>query len=230
MEKLAVVIPYRDRKAHLDIFAPYMNGYFAGVGIKEYKIIVVEQANKNKFNRGTLINIGFDYIKDKSDYISPHDVDLLPEVNCDYSFPENPSHLIAGRSQASYKQEPAYFGGVNAFQNEHFFNANGFSNCYSGYGAEDDDLKLRFLSKGYSLEQRHGYYMSLDHDYSYVDPSNLERNRRQYYSILNGNKVIAEKDGLSDLNYEIKEVKSDNVLNMDHIFVDFNEYNFEDYQ
>lgn len=230
MSTLAVIVPYRDRKKHLDIFVPYISGYLHGRDISNYIIVIVEQNNDSKFNRGTLINIGFDYIKHRCDYISPHDVDLLPEKNCDYSFPENPCHLIAGRSETGYQPEPGYFGGVNLFSNEQFKKINGFSNCYGGYGAEDDDLKLRFIRNNFHIEQRNGYYKSLYHDHSYVDPKNLERNRNQYYSLARGNSVFSEFDGLSDLKYSLVSEENESDMKLIHINVDFGEYNFEDYQ
>ena len=100
-EKLSIIIPYRDRKNHLDEFIPYMNKFLKTNIQNEFNIIVVEQANDNLFNRGSLINIGFDLEKNNCTYIAPHDVDLLPEQS-NYSKPINPTHLAAYRSQKNY--------------------------------------------------------------------------------------------------------------------------------
>ena len=39
------------------------------------------------------------------------------------------------------------FGGVSAMKVEHFRQVNGFSNKYWGWGAEDDDMRNRLVSK-----------------------------------------------------------------------------------
>ena len=123
-EKLSIIIPYRDRKNHLDEFIPYMNKFLKTNIQNEFNIIVVEQANDNLFNRGSLINIGFDLEKNNCTYIAPHDVDLLQEQS-NYSKPINPTHLAAYRSQKNYILEyDSFFGGVNLFLNDDFAKLN----------------------------------------------------------------------------------------------------------
>ena len=55
MKKLAIIIPYRDRKSHLEMFLPYMKKYLKEY---DYKIYVIEQNDNKPFNRGKLLNIG----------------------------------------------------------------------------------------------------------------------------------------------------------------------------
>jgi glycosyltransferase involved in cell wall biosynthesis len=220
--KLAVIVPYRNREEHLIKFIPYITNYLSNQ-IKEYKIVIVEQSNEEKFNRGTLINIGFDLVKSECDYIAPHDVDLLPE-DADYSPPEQPTHLAAYRSQADYKLEYSnFFGGVNLFLNEHFSLINGFSNCYAGYGAEDDDLLLRCSMKNLKPTRRPGRYTSLDHA-----PLELtQENRKLYYDIVNNTiSPTIDFDGISSLDYTvlgiITNLRSHNIYeNVIHYTVDF---------
>jgi len=221
-EKLSIIIPYRNRKSHLDSFVPYMNNFLKTNIQNEFNIIIVEQANENLFNRGSLINIGFDLEKNNCTYISPHDVDLLPEQS-DYSKPINPTHLAAYRSQKNYILEyDTFFGGVNLFINEDFIGVNGFSNLYAGYGAEDDDLRLRcslILQK--PIDRRFGRYQSLDHDYDYT-PENLKNNQNYYYNLINDknyNRHLIE--GLNSIDYKIIDKKEFKELNYIHYFVDF---------
>lgn len=225
-EKLSIIIPYRNRKDHLDQFIPYMNNYLKLNINNDFNIIIVEQANANKFNRGTLINIGFDLEKTNCTYISPHDVDLLPEIG-DYSKPNIPTHLAAYRSQKNYKLEyETFFGGVNLFTNEDFAKINGFSNYYSGYGAEDDDLYLRCVCVlQQTPERRFGKYTSLDHGYDY-SPHDLISNQIYYYALKNkSNYDNISMDGLSTIKYNVIDKKESKDTNCIHYFVDFENYN-----
>jgi hypothetical protein len=221
-DNLAIIVPYRNREEHLKEFIPFMNNFLKTNIKNNFCIVIVEQANNEKFNRGTLINIGFDLIKDKCTYISPHDVDLLPEES-DYSFPETPTHLSAYRSQSDYKLEyEECFGGVNLFSNEHFSLVNGFSNLYCGYAAEDDDLRRRCILNGLKINRRLGRYKSLHHTYDHVQQSDIDKNREIYFSSFKVHPILNLKntklDGLSSLEYKIIDKKETDYI---HYFVDF---------
>lgn len=208
--KLAIIIPYRNRKEHLDQFVPYMKEFLTNSNI-DFSIVVVEQANENKFNRGKLINIGFDLEKNNCTYISPHDVDLLPESS-DYSVPEVPTHLAAYRSQSNYRLEyDTFFGGVNLFLNEHFTLINGFSNLYPGYGAEDDDLFLRCVKKGLRPIRREGRYKSLPHGYENITDDMVKQNKNQYLTKMNDASSM-NNDGLTTLDYEVINKSEDDFI------------------
>jgi len=69
--------------------------------IESFKVFIVEQSDdKRKFNRGKLLNIGFDIARKdpsiKFDVFIFHDVDLLPGDNLGSSyssFPSRPLHI-----------------------------------------------------------------------------------------------------------------------------------------
>ena len=71
-----ILIPYRNRKEHLDYFIrntlPSLKKY-----LNPLKIIIIEQNNDRLFNRGKLLNAGFLECFQKVD-IFTHDVDLNP--------------------------------------------------------------------------------------------------------------------------------------------------------
>ena len=71
---------YRDRAEHLKIFLHHMHPIFQRQQI-DYRIFVIEQTPKEKFNRGLLMNIGFVEANKMDDYdcFVFHDVDLVPE-------------------------------------------------------------------------------------------------------------------------------------------------------
>lgn len=83
--KIAVIVPYRDlepaqqRARHLQQFVPHMKAFMSRLGVA-FRLYVVEQsADGRKFNRGKLLNIGFDLARREGhDVFIFHDVDLLP--------------------------------------------------------------------------------------------------------------------------------------------------------
>lgn len=217
MKKLNILIPYRNRELHLVTFIPYINYYLKTNLDCNFQITIIEQNNKDLFNRGTLINIGYELEKNNSDYIAPHDVDLLPE-DADYSISNVPIHLSAYRSQKKYILEyDTFFGGVNLFLNEHFEKINGFSNFYAGYGAEDDDLRVRCVLNGLTPIRRNCSYTSLYHKpVSGATPENSQL----YYKIhQNNNNITMKYDGINSLKYTVdgKNEYKDYI----HYFVNF---------
>jgi len=190
--RLAILVPYRDRKIHMTKFVPYMNNYLKGFN---YQIILVHQKNKKLFNRAALFNIGFDIIKGNFDYFCFHDVDLLPEA-ADYSFPKNPAHLSMYCSQFNYKRKDI-FGGVTLFTKRQFLKINGFSNQFKGWGGEDDDLRVR-VKRFYKPEYRPGKYKSLPHKHVGHTNPNYEKNVDLYEKRLE-KPELSDKDGLSNI-------------------------------
>ena len=149
-KKLAIIVPYRDRKSHLDIFVPHMKKYLSDY---DFKIFVIEQGDDKPFNRGKLLNIGAKIaIKEGFDYLALHDVDMLPLNGVDYSYPDTPIHLVSKLN----KEEPFldYFGGVTLFNVHDYKIINGYSNEYWGWGFEDDDLLNRCIEKKLPLESK----------------------------------------------------------------------------
>lgn len=150
-KRLAVCVPYRDRKAHLDIFMPYLTEFLSRRKI-EHKIFVCNQTDDKLFNRGMLKNIAFkEACKEGFDYFAFHDVDLLPaDDSCDYRYPDKyPIHLCVLKSDDDYRLSyRQYFGGCVLFTKEQFEKVNGYYNGYWGWGYEDDDLFYRVTQKG----------------------------------------------------------------------------------
>jgi hypothetical protein len=147
-KKLAIIVPYRDRQSHLEVFVPYMEEYLKDYN---YKIFVIEQNDDKPFNRGKLLNVGARIaIKEGFDYFALHDVDMLPLKGVDYSYPETPIHLVSKIN----KDVPFidYFGGVTLFNIHDYKLVNGYSNEYWGWGFEDDDLLYRCIQRNIPLE------------------------------------------------------------------------------
>lgn len=158
---IAIIVPYRDihvaqkRAAHLKEFVPHMHHFFDNLKAKsknlvaDYHIYIVEQSDDGrKFNRGKLLNIGFDYArknaKPKHDVFIFHDVDLLPNDNLGEwyaEFPKVPIHIA--RVWDRYSNNPKYFGGVVSFSESDYKRINGYPNTFWGWGGEDDEMQKR---------------------------------------------------------------------------------------
>jgi len=148
-------VPYRDlhkeqkRAQHLAQFCPHMVEFLGKqTAISEFQVFIVEQSDDNrKFNRGKLLNIGFDIARNHStafDVFVYHDVDLLPgdDLGPYYAtFPTTPIHIA--RCWDRYSNNPKYFGGIVSFSAKDMRAINGFPNTFWGWGGEDDEMQVR---------------------------------------------------------------------------------------
>tara|TARA_B110000211_G_scaffold92073_2_gene107316 strand:+ start:21011 stop:21751 length:741 start_codon:yes stop_codon:yes gene_type:complete len=148
--KIAIIVPYRedknqDRKGQLKKFLTYMPVFLKRTN---YKIYVIEQSNDGKrFNRGKLLNIGFQLaIKDGCTILITHDVDLLPNAELlPYyaTYPKCPIHIAnVWKDKYSY---PEFIGGVFSLTPKLVQKINGFPNNFWGWGGEDDALYDRLV-------------------------------------------------------------------------------------
>tara|TARA_B100000900_G_scaffold411810_1_gene432262 strand:+ start:103 stop:717 length:615 start_codon:yes stop_codon:yes gene_type:complete len=104
------------------------------------EVIVVEQTDAHKFNRGLLLNVGFN--KSLGSRVIFHDCDLVPDIEMlgMYVAPWISPIVHFGARFTRYNNGKSYFGGVTGFQRRLF---PGFSNKYFGWGGEDDCLYRR---------------------------------------------------------------------------------------
>lgn len=148
MHKLGIIVPYRDRYEQLISFKLAISTYLKSKNI-DFELIVVEQDDAKLFNRGKLLNIGFNQAKSlKCDYVVFHDVDMLP-IEVDYSYSEIP--LLLATQRASFDE---FFSSVILFPVEYFEKINGYSNEYWGWGFEDDDLLFRCKVNNVPLDKQ----------------------------------------------------------------------------
>jgi hypothetical protein len=157
MNKLSIIIPYRNRAQHLAQFLKYYRPRFP-----DAEFLVIEQSIHKQFNRGLIKNIGA--LNSQADYFIFHDVDMLVQGRADYSYPEHPTLLATNASQFGWKMPfPEYFGGVVAFNRKDFEAINGYSNGFAGWGGEDNELYYRVLACGLPIGYREHRYLSLPH-------------------------------------------------------------------
>lgn len=134
-----IIIPYRNREPHLDYFlkhsVPLLKKYMGNI-----EILVVEQTEGKLFNRGKLLNVGFNE-RPNCKYFFTHDVDINPYeemVKTIYT-----KELDSNEIMGIYTSCADTLGGVIKFGKKVFENINGFPNEIWGWGMEDIALQNR---------------------------------------------------------------------------------------
>nr|CAD7412966.1 unnamed protein product [Timema poppensis] len=204
-DKVALVVPYRDRAQHLAIFLRNLHPMLQRQQI-DYGIYVIEQAGTGPFNRAMLMNVGFvEALKQYNyDCFIFHDVDLLPEDDRNlYTCPEQPRHMSVAVDVLKYKLPYTdIFGGVSALTQSQFRKVNGFSNMFWGWGGEDDDMSNRIKFHGYHISRypaNVARYKMLTHRKQRANPKR--------YEYLNTGRKRFSTDGLNSLRYRVKDLQ-----------------------
>jgi hypothetical protein len=206
--KYSIIICYRNRENHLEVNIPRLHQYFTGLGV-DFEIIVVEQYDTNPFCRGQLFNEGAKIAT--GNILIFHDVDHYPTDGTNYTNfntdvflpltrviyvdknlqPKPMENVPGGYRHFKDGVDSNFFGGVSIFKKEKFFEINGFSNVYVGWGLEDADLRERVLYYGLSVERAsNNTFFALDHPDSGPPPgdTNFENNNKAFayrYQLLN---------------------------------------------
>ncbi|KAI8518523.1 Beta-1,4-galactosyltransferase 3 [Branchiostoma belcheri] len=197
-EKIAILVPYRDREEHLRTFLSYIHPFLQRQG-RHYGIYVIEQhGDEPLFCKGLLFNIGFNTALEDDDYdcFIFHDVDLLPEDDRNlYTCQNSPSHLSVAIDKFDYALPYVQlFGGVTALKTSHYRLLNGYSNLFCGWGGEDDDMFKRLYRHRLEVsrpEKDVARYKMLRHSQTPLNPAR--------YSLLKTSIKRASEDGLSSL-------------------------------
>ncbi|BFZ15665.1 hypothetical protein BsWGS_18704 [Bradybaena similaris] len=206
-QRVAVIVPYRDRLHHLHILLRRLHPMLKLQKIA-YKVFVIEQAGTDKFNKGKLMNVGYlEALRlGQFDCMVFQDVDLLPEDNRNlYLCDEYARHLAPAIDEMRY--HVMYYnlaGGVIAMNRHNFRRVNGYSNSYWGWGNEDDDFSARIQESGLLLTRppaHIGRFKMVRH---------IKQTRSEHgQEIFLGWRKRWPTDGLNDpvgMNYTVKEV------------------------
>jgi hypothetical protein len=237
-EKLGILVTYKNREEHLKVFIPYMK-YYMDTNFPEinYQIYIIEQGNDKSFNKGILYNAGFDLTKNFYNYISLHDIDMLP-ISANYSYSNQPVHLpmnifeqaTNGKLDGFYTNNIFnYFGGVINITNEQYIEANGHSNNYWGWGSVDDDFGIRLnyiksplIKKCLTIDNKIimlGNYVTLHHEaVRYTDEPFNEINTERLQK-MNESNIDFKKDGLSNIKYKL--IKKEDFKDYIKYIIDF---------
>lgn len=143
-----IIIPYRNRKEHLNYFIK-KSWPLIEENIANPFLLIVEQNQDNKlFNRGKLLNVGVDLYKDKANYIITHDVDINPNNESISLYNNKQSDIVR-----IYSAHSRSLGGIVKFKTDKFLEINGFPNNIWGWGIEDRALYYR--AKIYNISLTH---------------------------------------------------------------------------
>ena len=234
LDFVVFVIPYSSsRKDNLKLLLLNIHSYLQTVEKAfKYQIVVVEQVNQDVlFNKGRLINRGVKYIIDTYkdvDCIVIHDVDLIPshdssvlKENGDYRCRQMPWHMSNQVYLMSNKQSRVYnkflTGGILSLRPGHILNANGFSNEYFGWGAEDDDWTLRMFTTDLCIMRPVINTPTAPFIMLYHEPSKANTKRFQQLSTA---LVTKYTDGLSNIENLTDLVEVKKYSTFTHLVVD----------
>jgi beta-1,4-galactosyltransferase 1 len=204
-----IVVPFREqveqkRGDQLKKFIAYFEKL-------EWPVLIVEQTEGKKFNRGALLNVGYDLVD--TEYIIYHDVDLIPKKSIlpyYLAFPQSPIHI--GKSITKY-DSPSFLGAVVSVSKKDYKTINGFPNNFWGWGGEDDAFRVRLERAGIKVFQptiKSGF-TELPH----IDTrTNADWKNMEKWEGMKEEREGTNKSGLSDLKYEIvgKEQITPNIL------------------
>lgn len=158
---------------------------------------------------------------EEHDWMVLHDVDQIPEIQANsYAKPLRPKHLVSRTSQFNYR--PVFedlAGGATIMTHEMYEQTGGFSNCFWGWGGEDENMAERIVNRYGKLERNSpelGRYTALEHQH---DPR-LDKTRQ--YKANTAQSIDGFVDGLRTLRYAIydKRVKTYGACNTTWITAD----------
>ena len=142
MFEYIILIPYRNREKHLEEFIRDVIPLFEK-HMSSFKIVIIEQEQCTLFNRGKLLNIGFNEYKHLGNTFFNHDIDVIPTEKAIQEIyltqPNRPVKGFTGLLNSSCNT----LGGIIKFDKETFELCNGYPNNFWGWGVEDKALQNR---------------------------------------------------------------------------------------
>lgn len=119
---VAVIVPYRNRETHLEVFQRFFHNYLRRQQI-HYKVFIVEQNDTKPFNRGKLFNIGSKYASKLGfPCLILHDVDLIPmNLGNIFACTAKPRHMSSSLDDFRFNLPyDGLFGGAVAILSQTF--------------------------------------------------------------------------------------------------------------
>ncbi|XP_064885623.1 beta-1,4-galactosyltransferase 7 [Columba livia] len=202
--RLALLVPFRERFEELLAFVPYMHRFLSKKRIRHH-IFILNQVDHFRFNRASLINVGFLESGNDTDYIAMHDVDLLPlNEQLDYSFPEaGPFHVASPELHPLYHYK-TYVGGILLLTKQHYELCNGMSNRFWGWGREDDEFYRRIKGAGLQVRRPSGITTGYETFQHLHDPAWRKRDQKRIAAQKQEQFKVDREGGLNNVRYRIE--------------------------
>ncbi|XP_059099593.1 beta-1,4-galactosyltransferase 7-like [Tigriopus californicus] len=204
--QLCFLVPFRDRFDELSEFVPHLSRFLSSQNVP-FRMFVLNQIDEFRFNRGALLNAGFDFVSRNTDcdYVALHDVDLYPmNPGLDYGHPGTVvRHLAAPGLHPKYDY-PNFLGGIVLIGMSTFRSVNGLTNNFWGWGLEDDDFRARLQEAGIVIERPEGLTSGTTQTFKHHHTQ--RRRPRDYRRCYNQRDFTRRRDrnsGLSNLEYEL---------------------------
>jgi hypothetical protein len=205
--RVAIIVPYRNNKfqsrdKQLALFIEYYHSY-----ISNLDIYIIEQSDDGKkFNRGELLNIGFNIAsKQKHDVYIFHDVDLIspPEIKKVYTYKSDIPIHIASLWKEKYTFSD-FMGGIISYNEKTYKQVNGYPNRFFGWGGEDDAIYNRMVVNNIPIGKITSDQSISIKEMNHQNTSEIEEltNKNKKYNILNDLKNW-RNDGLNTLKYKL---------------------------
>lgn len=203
-KRLAIIVPFRDRFEELLEFVPHMTAFLKRQEIP-FHIFVVQQKDSNRFNRASLINVGFLQTRNNFEYMAMHDVDLLPlNDNLKYEYPEaGPYHISSPDTHPRYYYK-TFIGGILLIKREHYELVNGMSNNYWGWGLEDDEFYVRLKDAGLTVTRPTNITTGRENTFRHMhDKTYRKRDMRKCYNQREVTRRRDRRTGLHDVAHRV---------------------------
>ena len=226
--KLCLLVPFRDRAEELLKFVPHISKFLSKQQIR-HSIFVVNQADGLRFNRASLINVGFLHARSmlgdpECDYVGLHDVDLLPLNDAlSYAFPsEGPLHVAAPGLHPKYNY-PTFVGAILLLTVADFELIRGMSNKYWGWGWEDDELYHRLVDAGLKVQRPEGIFTTAKDTFEHIHgrgSGDRVRDTKWCEKQWDRTRRRDRKGGFRTVEYEIESVEERSVEGHPFQFLD----------
>ncbi|XP_061580829.1 beta-1,4-galactosyltransferase 7 [Cololabis saira] len=202
--KLVLVVPFRERFEELLVFVPHMHTFLSRKKIR-HQILVVNQVDHYRFNRASLINVGYLESGNDTDYLAMHDVDLLPlNPDLDYGFPQDgPFHVASPDLHPLYHYK-TYVGGILLLSKKHYQLCNGMSNRFWGWGREDDEFYRRLRKAQLQLFRPTGITTGYQTFHHIHDPAWRKRDQKRVATQKQEQFKVDPEGGLTNLRYQVE--------------------------